>query len=760
MTTPPPSGAGPVPRSTPPAGGPSPAAPPGGSSDAPSSEPSAQGGEPGGTSDGGQPQPEDHGVGSGEGAAEATSRPGQGSLRNEYLREAERLTMEGDAVGRDKNIFLIGGGRRVRLRRLSGRQIELVRDTFVPPDGFDHIRAGFEKNRAVILRGPTGYGKLAIAIRMLVDLSPGPLFHLDSSVDLAQLAELMETDLTGRDHIEQGAGFLLNQPSNFAGLYGSILQNLDEALDRADARLVLTIDSGGPVPDQDLFDYIVNLDATPKYKKIVESHLRLRLPDDDAGLLLARTDIQEVIDSQLATDASCKLAANLADAIAAEADASDDEDGFDVEKIRTWNEQRGAEGFDTWFAGLGDTRTRSFAVALAVLNGLPYDAVAQAARALYRAFDRPPFMVMASADDVQPEGLRPFRMSRREWLQRLRARITETEIQGVYGHSVTEIVEYRDPEYAIKVIRWAWADYEVQDALLAWLGQLAEDPSDQVRIFAGRALGRLAIWSFDFLCYSVLGPWANGRIKGRREAVAYALRVVAADPGLRVNVRALVSGWYANYGHPFAQATAARAWGVAYGPIDRAEAFEQLDRLCGVGDIRVATAIGDSVADLLETGSDEFASTVLSRLAESIREPERSATVQLIFLILADGLIDREQDAAGQDPVPWPFLLRLMTRLPEVRPAIVRLWQFVLNEALFYEEAEQVMTRWAATAEGNPAVREVLLRLARQIALSDQRSLMILQRYCALWTRPGNLSPLPVVSAALETVLTAEKEAR
>ena len=760
MTTPPPSGAGPVPGSPPPAGGPSPAAPPGGSSDAPPPDPSAPGSEPGGTTDGGQPQPEDHGVGSGEAAAEATSRPGQGSLRNEYLREAERLTIEGDAVGRDKNIFLIGGAQRVRLRRLSGRHIDLVRDTFVPPDGFDDIRAGFEKNRAVILRGPTGYGKQAIAIRMLVDLSPGPLFHLDSSVDLAQLAELMETDLTGRDRIEQGAGFLLNQPSNFAGLYGSVLQNLDEALDRADARLVLTIDSGAPVPDQDLFDYIVNVDATPKYKQIVESHLRLRLPDDEAGVLLSRTDVQEVIGGRLATDASCKLAADLADAIAAEADASDDEDRLDIEKIRTWNEQRGAESFDTWFAGLGDTRTRSFAVALAVLNGLPYDAVAQAARALYRAFDRPPYMVMASAEDVRPEGLRPFRMSRREWLQKLRARITETEIQGVYGHSVTETVEYRDPGYAIKVIRWAWSDYEVQDALLAWLGQLADDISEQVRIFAGTVLGRLAIWSFDFLCYKVLGPWANGRIKGQREAVAYALRVVAADPRLRANVRQLVSGWYANDGRPFAQATAARVWGVAYGPIDPVGAFEQLARLSEVGDIRVATAIGDSVADLLETGSDEFAYSVLSRLADFIREPERSATVQLVFLILADGLIYREQAASADEPVSWPTLLRLTTRLADVRSAIVRLWQYVLNEALFYEEAEQVMTRWAATAEATVVVREAYLRLARAIARSDQRSLLILERYCAQWASPGNFSPLPEVSAALQTVLTAEKEAR
>ena len=60
------------------------------------------------------------------------------------------------------------------------------------------------------------------------------------------------------------------------------------------------------------------------------------------------------------------------------------------------------------------------------------------------------------------------------------------------GHSITETVEYQDPDYAIKVIRRAWSDYEVQDALIGWLGQLAKDATEQVRIWAGIALGRLA----------------------------------------------------------------------------------------------------------------------------------------------------------------------------------------------------------------------------------------------------------------------------
>jgi hypothetical protein len=256
---------------------------------------------PGASTEGAQQEAvQDHALGSGDAAAEATSRPGQGSLRNEYLREAERLIVEGDAVGRDKNIFLVGGKQLARLRLLSGRQIEPIRDAFVAPDGLKDIQTAFEKkNRTVILRGPVGCGKQGLAIHMLIDLSPGPVFHLDRAVDLTRLAEWIETDLRGRNRIEQGAGFLLNQPLGFASLYGSVLQGLDEALERADARLVVTIDSDVRVPDRDLLDYIVDVTSAPGYFGIVASHLGLRLTKELADHLIARADVQDVITREL-----------------------------------------------------------------------------------------------------------------------------------------------------------------------------------------------------------------------------------------------------------------------------------------------------------------------------------------------------------------------------------------------------------------------------------------------------------------------------
>jgi hypothetical protein len=707
-----------------------------------------------------QPEPaDDHALGSGDAAGQATSRYGQGSLRNEYLREAERLAVEGDAVARDKNVFLIGGQRRARLRPLSRRHIDPVRMAFVAPDSLPDIHDAFAKSRAVILRGPAGCGKQALAIRMLIDLSPRQLFHLDRAVDLTRLAEWIETDLRGRDRIEHGAGFLLDQPLGFTDLYGSVLQGLEEALEQADARLVLTIDSGVQMPDRDLLDYVVDLAAAPSYFAIVASHLDFRLGHGMADPVITTAGVREEIEQQLAEGASCKLAAELAEAIAAEWDLADGEHQFDPGVIRTWRSRRGTENFDIWFAELGDTRARSFAVALAILNGLPYDVVSRGARALYRRFDQPAPPVLVPAG-VVPESPQPFRVPRREWLHKLQAQIRETEVLGPYGPSPAEVVEYRDPAYATKVLERAWSDYEAQDVLLSWLGELAEDSSAQVRIFAGRALGLLAASSFDTLSTTVLVPWAAGANHDRREAVAYALRVLAADPRRRDNVTRLVSGWHAS-GKPEAQAMAARAYGVACGLFDPLAAFRALDHLTTVGDIRVAVAVGDSIADLLAAGSDDFVGLVLTSLAGAVREPDRTGSVQLIFLILADGLLDTV-DSAGEmaSPVSWPLLLRLTTRLAGVRPAIVTLWQRVLNEALFHEEAEQVMSRWAAAAESEPDVREAFLRLARAIASGDERTQMILRRYCARWASTDNFRPLPEVSAALQTILSTSTEAR
>ena len=367
---------------------------------------------------------------------------------------------------------------------------------------------------------------------------------------------------------------------------------------------------------------------------------------------------------------------------------------------------------------------------------------------------------MISSSDPPPDGQRPFLRSRQDWLHQLKAKIETRNIKGLYGQSRAETVSYNNPRFRKKTIERAWSDYQAQDALLGWLGEIAQDNSEQVRIRAGNALGLLVLQSFDHVSLNVLQPWAVGPVH-QREAVAYALLTVAADePPLHQNLKKLVSGWYADTGRPLAQATAARAYGLVRGAIDRDEAFRALAKLATVDDIRVAIAVGDAVADLLEDGPDDFACRVLATLASSLDDRRISTTVQLVFLIVADALLATVHNEGRAQETSWPFLLRLATGQPQARAALVRLWKYVLNGAQFVDEAAQVMTAWANATESDPEMREAFLRLIRAVAAGDNRTWLIFARYVALWTSEDNFSPIPQTSAAVQAILDAERKPR
>jgi hypothetical protein len=706
-------------------------------------------------------------VGPGQEASDATSRSGQGSARHQFLREADRLLVGGDVIeGGVKNVLNLPGARRPPPREVSHDHLELIRDAYVSPPGFGDIEGTYSRaSQTVILRGPEGCGKLATAIRLLLGEGTGRIFRLDDSIKMSEIPDAIETDADGRHRIEEDAGFILNQPADFAALRSSLLERLEEPLSVAGARLIITVATAALGSDHELLGYVVNQTSRPDLPDIVASHLRHLLGAAKAESELARGEIAKLIAAVLSADSSCGSAAGLADAIVDELYLNPDAQNIDIDRIRARVSQRSSESFEIWFAALGDTWSTTFAIALAVLNGLPYEVVVGGAKALYDAYDAEPEVLVATAGDSLPETRRPFRLSRRALLHRLRAQSARVETYGPYGRAAADAVEYQNPRYCLPVIRHAWSNFQIQDALLRWLARLVDDGTDPVRIFAGRALGVLATLSFDYLADRVLVPWAASAQPHRRAAVAYALRFVAADSALRPAVRRLVSGWYADRDRPAVQATAARAHGLALAAYDPVCALEALDRLSAVDDIRVIVSIGDAVVDLLGGApdyvtapeADSLALFALGKLGEALGQRDRTAMAQLIFLILADGLYTRVGRDAGSPFVEWPFMLRLGHRVPRARTALIELWRYVLNDARFPSESERVLARWAAAAEGDPELREAFLRLVRAVTRGHERTRVIVSRYATGWTRPENLSPMPLVGQGLMTVLEAER---
>ncbi|MEU1782642.1 hypothetical protein ABZ545_24620 [Streptomyces abikoensis] len=703
----------------------------------------------------------------GEGAKPLNA--GNATARQDNLHRA--LTnvggVDGDVVGRDKYVILHGGQRRLRLWHLAPRLVEPVRYAYEEPPDWTDIRKRFAERHTVILRGGEGHGKAAAAIRLLLGTRAEAIYALDDTVDMAGLAdhiaaESLHAPESPGSHGQHGllrphVGFLLNQPAQFSRLNGRNVQSIEASLVRADARLVLTVGTDAQISDADLRDYVIDLPAPLSYAEITRRHLSWRLGDHRAEEILALPEVSEYVTEQLAREASCKLAADLALVLSDEFRAG----GVDITRVRERVAQRGAEELEIWFDGLDGVPARCHAISLAVLNGLPTEEVSRGARSLQRRLDTTRRPLAAPSDNPARVIRDPFAVPRRSRLEQLRAQTFPGEVRGAYGTVPAEKVKYRDDDTARWVILHAWSGYHIQPHLLDWLEELVDDPADHVRIGAGTALGLLATVSFDHLSTYVLSPWAWSEedSPARRDAVAYALRVAAEDPALRNSVRAMVRDWYVAENRPLAKATAARAHGVSLGWLDPDRAVEALGRLGAVDDRRVAEAIGTSFADLIVDVDDEGAGvragTVLRQLLTMLADPRSRAAGHLVFLIVASSLIT---DISATST--WPALLFLADRTPELRGALIQCWRQVVNQELFHTEAEQVLTGWATQAEEDEELRTALLRMFQAIARGDQRSALILRRYTTRWTSRETLCPLPRTAAALGAVIAQEIQGR
>ncbi|WP_175420830.1 hypothetical protein [Streptomyces griseus] len=689
--------------------------------------------------EGGGAQGEPPRSGPGAESFDATGRMGQGSLRHDRVRNAF-ANVEGDVVGGDKYVLLMGGAQR-RLRALSPLLDERVRFAYEEPPGLSEAREALADRHLLILRGAPGHGKTAMAVRLLQGMGASAKYHLDSDVDFSSLADLLER---GGDSIERGAAFLLDQPSAISGLGGETYEKVQGALALADAWLVMTV-SSTEVADSELLAAVVDVTEPPDQYGIVSSHLRWRLGDAVRDRLLADERIGTLLDELLGGDPACRQAADLASAIIEEWETG----RLDPEGIKKRRARQADEDFDIWVESLREPAVRSLAVALAVLNGLPQEYVATAARALRESLeDDRPHVLMAGPDGELPRVRDPFGRPRRTQLTRLRARDVVKE-DGEPGRAL----EYKDPSYPRRVIRHAWVQYEIQDELLDWLSALVVQPAEEVRVYAAAALGAIAAESYTYLCDQVFHRWADSENPLLRDAVAYALQVASRDPWIGERANVMVEGWLADRSRPYTQATAARVYGMREDP---EQAVAALARLTVVDRAPVAVAVGRSLTDVLARSADT-AGLVLRTLQERSTDHRRRPTALLSFLIVAAQVVVGRDEWETQGEVEqWPALLYLADRREELRTPFIALWRESLNQADFGEEAQQVLRNWAALAERDPALRAMFQLMVGAIAYGDTRTGRILRRCAADWVDPEELAPLPLTAAIVRTQLDLE----
>ncbi|WP_007517206.1 hypothetical protein [Pseudofrankia saprophytica] len=764
--------------------------------------PGGEGGRPAGGEPGGRPDL----LGELRGEIRATNAA-QGGIQANLATEREARNAVGagnDVLGgfvggnfnnfapRVTNNFFSESEVGVRLRRLSLADLAAT-EAFVPQPGFDALEAVARRTHLLVVRGRAGCGRTAAGLKVLVTRTTGAVHELAPDTDLRRfLAQEPAKD----------AGYILsNLTQAQADELGSFdLLGLADRLEQRRAYLVVTAAPEVRMPGVRRMGLAAELTGPAHRAEVLARHLAFWLAglaayangawdrrdrpagqqDTEAGFeqwalderasaarraarLLATDSVRAVVDARLSADVPMETVAFLAQVLA---EAAEDGEEDPAAAAQASLAKLDDDDFEHWFAGLtsqtnpinpddqNDPTLLTLAIALAVLQGEPYETVTTAADALRRCFVDPgdgrPAAVL-SASTTSPAILLTDRDTE---LTRLRATLATTSVETRHGAAApASVARYVDESYPRRALLRVWRYHQAQPRILAWLRYLGGHPIETVRVRAAVAAGALAAVAFDVVRAEVLMPWALSDASRERDAAAIALHDPAADSRLADAVDRLVKSWLSD-GNPRLQATAVRAYGASLGEHDPAEALRQLDALAETDKLGVLNAICHSVCELLLTaGSPETEARVLEQLIRWTSGPRselgraRARTGWSAFLIAAADLVS-QLPSPSRGEVTWPALLRIATVDQRRRAEIAYLWESALNAEL-WEAAHDVLTIWAIMLDDLPRGQEAFAQLVVDQAQSA-RTLTIIRRAAISWQKAD---PDPPAPRTAETVL-------
>ncbi|ASW54241.1 hypothetical protein [Plantactinospora sp. KBS50] len=649
------------------------------------------------------------------------------------------MLIQGDLVGGDK--YMISFGRSetpARMRRLSPLLLEAARVAFVPPRDMGKLLADFKARSTSLLQAPAGHGRTTLAIRLLLEAAQDTIYVLDPAVDLAQLADAIEVEQRQPDDRLRGAGLVV-EPEAATPVSGRQLRNLDHLLMEAKARLVIIVGPDTRLADEEALDHRLPAFDPPTHRAIVESHLRWRL-GYRAEQVLDQDGMGPAIDD-LVPQLPRRRAATFAELVQRAT-----EDGkTNITLVRDRMARRNADDFTIWLDGFTDREDICFAVALAVLDGMPHQTVTEAGRVLLSELDttrnKPTDLSRAGAGDRLDE----FRACQREVYAR-----------DSFGRTVVHAVEYSERTYPRRVIQHFWGRSGFTEAITAWLLELAsaKEQPERVRIRAATALGLLAIQNFDYLHHRMFAPWARDDDNLRREAVANALRVPTTTASTEANVMRLVEEWHGGVrGSTQTQATAARAYGVSLASSNPTWLIDRLGRLAVIDKHEVRTSVGRSLSDLAGRDDCRLAGPIMMTLCDWLPNYRREPAAQWAFLEAALSLIAEMGDDDRGAPKLWPVLLVLADRDQGLRVRLRLLWADALESWTFGDAAAAALTDWAVMAEKNQTMRRAFTYLIGAIHQQSERMQHIVRHLVEQWHSPDHLQPLTTTATAVKGYL-------
>jgi hypothetical protein len=580
------------------------------------------------------------------------------------------------------------------LAEVGKRRITELELTFVEPPGYADLAEPLRRHRVLLLGTRARWGNTATAIRLLA--SSGPVHELTFAGRLIDLPI---------DRLPPGAGFILSAPGGrgLIGLQPTSLTELTERLEKADCRIVVITDAdrdsehgGRPVWRR--------LPGPPEAYELVVRHLERGLGSRDAAVEMLEQGglaggLKDTAPDAFDVQRLIELAADLAEVSRGNGTLEDAGARFAA---------RAERAVEEWVDGLDDP-VRAMVLALAVLDGMSFDAVSRAAKWIGDHW--------AAQEQARLAGT-SRRIPRSERLKQARAQLSEEPRNTRYGPAVLEVASFVDSNYPQRILRHFWNEHDYdRELLLEWLKEVADDVEFTVCIQAATAIGYLATFAFDTVRREVITPWATKGNGEERELAVAALARTARDPATVGRTVELVADWAGRPGETHKMA-AARALGDSVGAVVSKGLDETLAKLAKGADGYLSLALGDSIGELLAAAELPRQRELLSLLDTWSGEGRNERQTAGVFAFLQMALRLSKQDGDQG----WPMMLWLAEHDRESAELIARLWSRALIAPDTDDGVRAVLRTWAQWAEQNPEFRPAFVRLFAAVPRSRRQA--------------------------------------
>ncbi|MFJ8539114.1 hypothetical protein [Streptomyces sp. NPDC093591] len=636
-------------------------------------------------------------------------------------------------------------------------ELRRLRRDHVVPQGYIRLRGALRARRLLVLGAAPGTGRTSTALSLLDEVTrratddtgaepaAGPrVLRVDPEGGPRQLAQTLDDE---GEEARRGTGYLLELSLTRPDALPPDEMDLDElaaALARREAFAVIVVTVGSaanallagrygmlcpPAPTQELL-------ATRLRERLEERAGEPREGDPPPAELLARAE-------DLWARAEVKDAVGLKDLRPAEAEllasllAGHVLGTTSYEELLSGCRSIAAEQAQEWFAGVDraltaprvdaegkprrpDTATLfqpvAFRIALAVLGGASYSAVAAVAHLLT--------WELSVQSDPDNTPARPLFCDDPEVDKALsRAELTDGKVE-VAGHDVpARLIWYRGSALPSAVLTELWdRHFPVRAPVVRWLRLLADDPRSQVWMRAAVAAGELCVRDFDHGYTELVRPLAEASTPRRRIFAATTMDQAAGHDSHRRTVHRIIGDWSGN-GTKSLRWTAAMALGYGNAAATTDDTLDALARI-GIRDEGEQLAVSSFNVVRLLTLPD--APQVLKRVAEWThhkKEPYQDlglvTTVRLALTRVDEVLTDDPESSPLGDRGDWPLPLALAATRPELVVPMADLLWTALN-----------------TARSKDVAMDALEALLRSAVRKDGTE----------WTRPGLAALLPALA--------------